>query len=331
MKKILLIALIFSLNLGLFAQKRHVISTSKDFIPLYISALRDLNRFYLYANGGDDANWYVGYNNCWIVQFPPVQYGTYKRAFIGAKLGRAKTMSKADRPWETEAIPGNIFVGLSPNTSFTSRQSYLLVKSDDIPKEVTNGDYLENTGNSQWFFTEIPIAALSNIGNNYLALWSDSENFDSSKKSPIVAGGKTPGISDIVWINRSMKGTAPIDGKTALEIPVNGLAPAIMIKLVPENDLKVLVRALSVSVGTADAFISFKAIGQDVYQAWVEVSHDKFNWVRVTNYMFQPPYEVTIPKSQLPESVYYLRAAAKDNLENVGYSTVLTIKPQNLE
>ena len=60
-------------------------------LPVYLSALSNLNDYSLFANGGWDGNWYAGFNVCWMEQLPKPVQGNYVRAFIGAKLGRMKT------------------------------------------------------------------------------------------------------------------------------------------------------------------------------------------------------------------------------------------------
>ena len=66
---------------------------AKPAVPSYRSQAGDMSRYYLYADGGFHADWYVGFNNCWIIKLPPIDTAGYARSFIGARLGRAKIMS----------------------------------------------------------------------------------------------------------------------------------------------------------------------------------------------------------------------------------------------
>ena len=96
-----------------------VLSTSA-IVPTIISLSPNLHDYERFANGGPDANWYVGFNNAWIVKLPPAPRGNFERAFIGAKIGRAKTRPAPDKPWLRETIAGKIYMGVSQTPSWTS-------------------------------------------------------------------------------------------------------------------------------------------------------------------------------------------------------------------
>ncbi|NLO92011.1 MAG: hypothetical protein GX410_08510 [Elusimicrobia bacterium] len=303
-------------------------STAATPSPEYVSMLKDLNRYDMYANGGWDGNWYVGYNSCWIVRVPPAPEGAYVKAYIGAKLGRAKTVPLPDKPWERAAIAGKIMMGISPTPAFTSQQSFLLVENQDIPREAGPKETLKEVGSAQWFWAEIPLSAVSNSQPNYLALWAISEQMTGAETSPIVAGAEAkylPGPS--AWVNRSMLGTPPRDADTALETPINGLLPALALKLIPAASLPVKVENLNMAVGENGAFVSFNALGQDVRAAWVEISFDRFDWQRVSPFLYHPPFTFTLPKDVIPENDrYFIRGVAVDMLETHGYSKEMVVK-----
>ena len=71
-------------------------------LPSYVSLIPNINDFTRFADGGHDANWYIGFNNAWIVRLPAAPQGDFTRAFIGAKIGRAKTRPNPERPWLRE-------------------------------------------------------------------------------------------------------------------------------------------------------------------------------------------------------------------------------------
>src|SRR5208282_748689 len=140
-------------------------------LPTYISLLPNINDFGRFADGGPDGNWYVGFNNAWIVQLPQAPAGEYTRAFIGAKLGRAKSQAKSGRSWEREALPGKVYMAVSQAPAFSPDQSFFLAEASDIPLEPDARVSLPGTGKSQWFWAEVPVGMVSSTAPNYLILW----------------------------------------------------------------------------------------------------------------------------------------------------------------
>ncbi len=292
-------------------------------VPAYFSLVKDIGGFYMYANGGFNADWYVGYNNSWIVRLPPVPSGSYAKAYIGAKLGRAKIASWP-QGWDKTPIPGKIYMGLNQEPKFSSDNMFFVAAAEDIPLEPLPNDSLDGVDSAQWFWAEIPLSRVSPDKPNYLALWASSRYFTSSSSSPIVAAAPSGDREENVWLNRSIKGNPP-SGPDVLEIPISGIKPALALKLVPANDYKVLIRGFMGSVGEEDITVSFSAIGEDIRAAWVEMSYDKFDWQRVGPYMFRAPFFRTLRREDLSRDMFYLRAAAVDGLENTGYSREITI------
>jgi hypothetical protein len=298
---------------------------AKSPVPAYFAPERNLGKYYLYADGGFHADWYVGYNNCWIVKLPPVPAGGYAKAFLGAKLGRAKIMSWP-ASWDTTPIPGKIYMAVNQAPTFNSDHTYFLVDAADLPREPLPNDSLDGVDSSRWLWTEVPLGRLAQDKPNYLALWSDSRYFTSASSSPIVSAAMSEdqGGEDTVWLNRSIKGNPP-SGGDVLETPISGMKPAIAVKLVPANEYKVFIKGFAAEVGADSITASFTAIGEDIRAAWLEVSYDKFDWQRVTRYMYRAPYFWTFGRDEISKDMFYLRAAAVDNLENTGYSKEITI------
>ena len=297
--------------------------TAKSPVPSYFALTRDVSRFYLYASGGFSADWYVGYNNSWIVKLPPVPTGTYARAYIGAKLGRAKIMSWP-QGWNKTPIPGKIYMAVNQEPKFTSDNMYFLVDASDLPLEPLPNDSLEGVDSAKWFWTEIPLSRVSADKPNYLALWSAARAFIASSSAPIVAAALSDDKEENVWLNRSIRGNPP-SGDDVLETPISGIKPALAFKLVPQNDYKVFIKGFMGEVTSGDILVSFSAIGEDIRAAWLELSYDKFNWQRVSRYMFRAPYFYSFNREDLSKDLFYLRAAAVDGLENTGYSKEITI------
>jgi len=289
-------------------------------LPTYISLLPNINDFGRFADGGPDGNWYVGFNNSWIVQLPQAPIGEYTRAFIGAKLGRAKSHAKSGRPWEREALPGKIYMAISQSPSFSSEQSFFLAETSDIPLEPDSHVYMPGTGQSQWFWAEIPIALVSTKVPNYLIIWSPTEEFTSAASAPILAAGELGKNASTeapqAWLNQSIQGVPPRITNGTLETPINNLSPALAIKLIPVNDATVGVNECSVSQIGANYVFRFSVDAENAARAWVEISQNQLDWQRISGYLRQAPYLVTIPQDRLPPHGGYIRAIAEDILGN---------------
>ncbi|MCM2266674.1 MAG: hypothetical protein NDI60_02745 [Elusimicrobiales bacterium] len=296
---------------------------AKSPVPAYFAAEKNLAKYYLYGDGGFHADWYVGYNNCWVVKLPPVPAGSYAKAFIGAKLGRAKNLSWP-ASWDTAPIPGKIYMALNQAPTFNSDHTYFLVDAADLPREPLPNDSLDGVDSARWLWAEVPLSRVSAEKENYLALWSSSRYFTAASSSPIISAAQSGGEEQNVWLNRSIKGNPP-SGEGVLETPISGLKPAIAIKLVPANEYKVYLKGFAAEVGPEEISVSFTAIGEDIRAAWLEVSYDKFEWQRVTRYMFKAPYFWSFGREEISREMFYLRAAAVDNLENTGYSMPITV------
>ncbi|MDA8132904.1 MAG: hypothetical protein M0011_15485 [Elusimicrobia bacterium] len=297
----------------------------KAFVPAYFAPERNLGRYYLYADGGFHADWYVGYNNCWIVKLPPIATAGYAKAYVGAKLGRAK-ISSWPNSWDTEPIPGKIYMAINQAPTFSSDHTYFLAEAADLPREPLPNDSLDGVDSSRWVWSEIPLSRVAGDKDNYLALWSSSRYFTSASSSPIIAAAMSGGDEENVWVNRSIRGNAP-SGDGVLETPISGIKPAMAVKLVPFNEYRVFIKGFAAELTPAEINVSFSAIGEDVRAAWLEVSYDKFDWQRVTRYFFRAPYFWTFARDGISSDMFYLRAAAVDSLENVGYSKEITIPP----
>lgn len=296
---------------------------AKSPVPSYFAPEKNLGRYNLYADGGFHADWYVGYNNCWIVKLPPVPTGGYAKAYLGAKLGRAKIKSWPNS-WDTDPIPGKIYMALNQAPTFNSDHTYFLVDASDLPREPLPNDSLDGVDSARWVWSEVPLSRVSSEKDNYLALWSSSRFFLSASSSPIIAAAMSPGEGENVWLNRSIKGNSP-SGEGVLETPISGIKPAMAVKLVPLNEYKVFLKGFNAEVTQDEINVSFTAIGEDIRAAWLEVSYDKFDWQRVTRYFFRAPYFWTFGRDAVSRDMFYLRAAAVDNLENIGYSKEITV------
>ncbi len=294
--------------------------------PAFISLAESIHDFGRFADGGADSNWYVGFDNAWVVKLPPAPEGRWTRAFIGAKLGRAKSTPKRDKPWEFKVIPGKVYMAVSQRPAFSSEQSFFLAETADIPVEPHESLYLAGVGKSEWFWAEVPRSLVSSERPNFLIVWSPNREFRSAESSPILAAadsGPTGGEAR-AWNNHQIQGVPPRSEEDALPVPIT-LKPALAIKLVGTSAAKVGVSAFSAAIGPDGFLARFSAEGRDVELAWVEASQDQLEWSRVSGYRRSPPYIFNIPALSVAGKGSYLRGRARDLWGSEGSSAVLFI------
>ncbi len=310
------------------AQDPAIGSSSMTALPIYLSLSPNINDFNRFASGGPDSNWYIGFNNAWIVKLPAAPMGEYTHAFIGAKLGRAKTRPNTNKPWLRELIEGKVYMALSQNPSFSSEQSYFLAASPDMPVEPDPQTFVDGVGEGQWFWAEVPVSAVSYARPNFLIIWSPSKAFVQAAASPILAAasaddaGASPETR--AWNNHSITGVPPRSTATSLETPLNNIYPALAIKLVPPNDDELSVADFSLTRGAKGQIAQFAVGGDNVLEAWVETSRDQLDWSRISKIRRQPPYIFTLSSDKAAPGTY-LRGAAMDSGGNRGYSEPVSI------
>ena len=291
-------------------------------LPVYVSLASNINDFGRFADSGPDENWYIGFNNAWIVQLPPAPIGEYSRAFVGAKIGRAKTRVKpGGKHWEREVLPGKIYMAISPTPAFTAERSYFLTETADIPVEDDPRVYVPGTGHSEWFWTEVPSGMVSFSGPNYLIVWSTTRYFIESSSAPILAALEERSVNEEprAWNNRSLGGVAPRRQEGTLETPLNNFKPAMAIKLIGPNDATVAVRECSAVTAGSDFIYRFSVEGEGIQAAWLERSADQLDWERFSGILRETPYQITVPRSRVPGRGTWVRAVARDQLHNEGH------------
>ncbi|MBI3551136.1 MAG: hypothetical protein HY077_01345 [Elusimicrobia bacterium] len=325
---IFLVCALLALGAGTASAQPTPAASSTTALPLYLSLSPNINDFMRFASGGPDSNWYIGFNNAWIVKLPAAPMGDYTRAYIGAKIGRAKTRPNANKPWLREIIDGKVYMAISQSPSFASEQSYFLAAASDIPAEPDPQTFVEGVGEAQWFWSEVPISAVSFTRANYLIIWSPTKYFVRASSSPILAAasaedsGASPETR--AWNNHSITGVPPRNGAAALETPLNTIYPALAIKLISPNDDEISVADFSLSRVGRNAIAQFAVGGDDVIEAWVETSRDQLDWQRLSKLRREPPYLFTLsPEKIAPGN--FLRGAAMDSSGNVGHSETFAI------
>lgn len=301
------------------------LSTS-PIVPTIVTLAPTVNDYGRFADGGPDDNWYVGFNNAWIVKLPPAPRGDFARAFIGAKIGRAKTRPNANKPWIRELIPGKVYMAVNQVPAFPGDRSFFLAETADIPTEPDPQSRVEGVGSGEWFWAEVPLSMVSFTADNYLAVWSPTNWFTRASSAPILAAADNEDPATAretrAWNNRSIMGVAPRSTSGALQTPINNIAPAIAIKLVPPapDEPAVNVAEFAAARVGSKVVARFSAAGEDVAEGWVEASRDQLDWTRISKILRKPPYAFSIPGAKAPVAGTWLRGAARDASGQIGYS-----------
>ncbi|MEK7388821.1 MAG: hypothetical protein AAB036_03905 [Elusimicrobiota bacterium] len=314
---------IFSLSAAALEGLAPSLSTSA-IVPTFVALSPNPHDYDRFADGGSDANWYVGFNNAWIVKLPPAPQGEFERAYIGAKLGRAKTRPIVSKPWLRESIPGKVYIGISQNPAWTSEQSFFLVETRDIPSEPDPQARIEGVGSGEWLWAPVPMSQISFTAPNYLIVWSPTNYFTRASSAPILAAADIENSENEAraWLNRSIVGVPPRSSGNSLETPLPTLAPALAIKLVPPGpvDPAVSVADFTAALAGKKLLVRFSAAGEDVANAWVEASRDQLEWERISRIQRKPPYQFTLTLEKIPAPGTYLRGVARDISGAVGHS-----------
>ncbi|MBI3564522.1 MAG: hypothetical protein HY079_04920, partial [Elusimicrobia bacterium] len=293
-------------------------------VPTIITLAPTVHDYTRFADGGPDANWYVGFNNAWIVKLPPAPAGEFQHAFIGAKIGRAKTRPNPEKPWIREVIPGKVYMGISQTPAWTAEQSYFLAETNDVPADADPQARVDGVGAAEWFWAEVPLSMVSFTAPNYVIVWSPSNYFTRASSAPILAAAEpddTGARETRAWNNRSILGVPPRNAANSLETPINNIYPALALKLVPPgpDEPAVSVNDLSVARAGKRVVVRFSAAGEDVSDAWVEASRDRLDWERVSKLQRRPPFVFALPAEKSPAGLF-LRGAARDVSGAIGYS-----------
>ena len=325
----MLFSLLFAAaHLASVASAQEVSVATSSVMPTYLSLAPNINEFIRFADGGPDGNWYVGYNNAWIVKLPAAPAGDFSHAYIGAKVGRAKTRANPNKPWLRERLEGRLYMGLAQSPAFSSEQSFFLVDAVDLPLEGDAQSFAEGIGASDWFWTEVPLSLVSFKQPNYLIIWSPSKYFVRASSSPILAGAAVEdapeGGEAHAWNNHSIVGVPPRSPSGALETPLNNMSPGLAIKLVPNAESEVSVGDFALQRVGKRVVVQFSVAGTDISEAWIETSRDQLDWTRASHYRRMQPFIFSLHGEKLTPGTF-LRAVARDSLGKVGYSDAIGI------
>jgi hypothetical protein len=309
------------------AHAQEVAIATSTVMPTYISLAPNIHEFNRFADGGPDSGWYVGFNNAWIVKLPPAPAGDFSRAFIGAKVGRAKTRPNPNKPWVRERIEGRVDIGIAQSPAFSAEQTFFLADSADIGLEGDPQAFVEGVGPGKWFWVEVPLNLISFTKPNYLIAYSPSKYFVRASSAPILAGAAVEEAvagGPLAWNNHSIVGVPPRSPAQALQTPLNNMSPALAIKLVPNAESEVSVGDFSFSRHGKKIVAQFSVAGTDAAEAWIETSRDQLDWARIGTVRREQPFIFSLPSDKLPPGTY-LRGAARDSLGKLGTSDGMVI------
>ncbi len=289
----------------------------------FVGELPAPGEYSLFAGGGWDGNWYVGYTQKWVAVLPPVDTQGYERAFAGACLGRAKTLGQMREVIkimaEEEELsvpelperPGRIKIGVS-NSIDNIPSGSLLAATDEIPLEGSPVEAWRDVGGSRWFFTEIDINDISSAAENLVFLFSNDRFLDTTAVAPILAAGIGSGEDENTYIIKD-------NGEKSV---IRYFKPAIAIKLVeadsPEPFIEISEFKRHPHIAAAHSVIT-DVRGENITRVWLEID-DGSGWRKTGHPQQNPPYDLIFENSHLNPGNYKIRAAAGNWWENVSYS-----------
>jgi hypothetical protein len=262
--------------------------------------------------------------------------GHYTHAYLGAKLGRMKTLPPVGRPPEFNPIPGEIWMALASTPTWTRDQRCKLTTTDDIPLDGSPEYALENVGESEWFWTEIPLSEVTMNGDNFVSLWSTTPELLSVSSSPVLAAG-WGGKEINTWIAKDIKGEPPASAAEALKSGISYFQPAIALKLVPVGGPHPMrIRILSWANGTPDhlkPILASSVEGESVERVWLEYQGKVHRgdvvgkeWVQVGRSLWKAPYVFSLDQTRLPQGKIRLRIAAVNVWEEKSFSDSFEIE-----
>ena len=229
------------------------------------------------------------------------------------------------------AIPGQIYISLSSQPSWTKKQSFLLAETQDIPLEPDPQNAVLGSDRSQWFWAEVPLSLIQREGPNYLALWSPTPEFLSISSAPVLAAAWGDANSK-AWLNHSIQGAPPGAADKSLETPLSYFQPALAIKLIPTNSAQVTVGPPEVSPAESPdkkplLQIAFSAQAENLEWAALEASANGKTWSRQGAYLRQSPFIWTLEKEAFPKGKkLLLRGVTQDILGNQGTGPAVELK-----
>lgn len=289
----------------------------------FIAELPTPGEFTLFANGGWNGNWYVGYNHGWASNLPPVDTEGVEKAYIGARLGRAKTAEQIKKAFrtsndeKTEISPGPYSILICVSRSKEHRpQGQVLTTTDKIPLEGSPVAALEGVTESRWFWKEVDKSILSSDSSNYIHIWSEDKELNSVEVSPILAAGTGSNKRENSYLVKGKEDKKDIR-------TIKFFEPALAIKLVGENPPvpKIEINSFkSHPVILMSQVIDTAVSGKYITEVGIQVNSGS-GWESVEKVAVNPPYNLILDFKTLSPGSYKLRCWAKNWWEQISYSS----------
>jgi len=290
------------------------LAASENRYPVIIAEVENLNDFGLFATSGWHGNWYVGYNHTWATKLPEAPEGSYAKAYLGAKLGRAKNFIR--RQLEQARSHFEYLKNLTEEEKEASAKQLKYGSFEQINEKIKELErkisspysgkiYIGINYSPQWdenhsFFLvseeDIPLEgdpeeALEGVGEAKwfwievpLSLVSfDKENYVAiwSPDENLNSAQVSPILASAwgsetvnTWLDQESEGKPP----SSLSRSVTIFEPALAIKLVPPNEKKVSVEILDIADGEEikeKRIVTATLSGEDIVRAWLEISQDR--------------------------------------------------------
>jgi len=286
----------------------------------FIAELPVPSEFTLFANGGWNGNWYVGYNHGWISNVGKVHTAGYTKVYLGARLGRAKSsdqikkiLQERNPEKKNEINPGpfKINIGVSSSKEKKPEKSFLLAATDRIPLEGSAVMALDGVGESEWFWVGIPPSLVSSDSDNFIHIWSDDPELSGADVAPILAAGE----------GSNSKENSFLVTEDAIKV-IKFFEPALAVKMVgsiSESPSVEIVEFTSHPVDPMKQIVKTEVKGNYITGVEIELN-DGTEWRSVGKRVKQPPYDMIFSFKNLKPGKYKLRCRVKNWYEAEDYS-----------
>lgn len=313
-KKSFLLVILLLILLLVNSSNVKELTASENRYPVIIAEVENLNDFALFATSGWDGNWYVGYNHAWVTKLPKAPEGNYVKAYLGAKMGRAKNVIR--RELERAENHFQRLENLPEEKREASAKQLQYGNFKEISKKIKELEnrlssphsgkiYIGINSSPQWdkkhsfflvFEEDVPLEgdpeeALEQVGEArwfWVEIPLDLISFDEQNYIAIWSPDENLNSAQVspilasawggkevnTWLDQESEGKSP----SSLSRPVTIFEPALAIKLVPSNEKRLSVEILNIGDGEEikeKRAVNASVSGEDIVRAWLEISQDK--------------------------------------------------------